>query len=106
MPTPAAQNLSKADLIKLARLIKRPPEKVKERFARGKSVTVLTVAHPRIAGLIDLIICQVPGIGGPEEAGSFAEFFLVDVIESTDEEIVGSLICEMCFFKCLDIEHV
>jgi len=54
-PTPATQDISHEDILRLARITKLPPEKVKERISKGKSTTIVTLTHPRIDAVVDLI---------------------------------------------------
>jgi len=54
-PTPATQDLSQNDTLRLARITKLTPERVRDRIYKGKSITIITTAHPKLDAVIDLI---------------------------------------------------
>jgi WD40 repeat protein/serine/threonine protein kinase len=55
LPTPATQNLAEEYVLKLARLTKLDPEKIRDRFAKGKGITMVTAPHPKVSGLVELV---------------------------------------------------
>lgn len=55
IPTPATHDISQHDLLRLARITRIPVEKIRERFSRGKGLTIVTTAHPKVAELVELI---------------------------------------------------
>ncbi|MFH0823787.1 MAG: protein kinase, partial [Pseudomonadota bacterium] len=50
-PTPATVDLARKDLERLARITKLPLDKVIGRISKGKSITIVTPNHPRVADL-------------------------------------------------------
>jgi WD40 repeat protein/serine/threonine protein kinase len=54
-PTPTTQNMSDNNLQVLAKITRMEPVKIKERFSLGKSLTIVTVAHPKIANVVKVI---------------------------------------------------
>ncbi len=55
IPTPATHDISQNDLLRLARITRFPVEKIRERFSRGKGITIVTQVHPKVAELVGLI---------------------------------------------------
>ncbi len=54
VPTPATQDLPDEDLTRVSRVTKLPVERVRARIINGKSITIVTPEHPRVADLIQL----------------------------------------------------
>ena len=54
-PTPATQDISHDDILRLSRITKLPQEMVKERISKGKSITIVTLVHPKLNAVVDLI---------------------------------------------------
>jgi WD40 repeat protein/serine/threonine protein kinase len=54
-PTPAVQDISRKDLLRLSRITKLPPEKVSRRISAGKSIAILTPMHPKLEDVANLL---------------------------------------------------
>ena len=54
-PTPAVQDISRKDLLRLSRITRLPPEKVSRRISAGKSIAILTPMHPKLEDVANLL---------------------------------------------------
>jgi WD40 repeat protein/serine/threonine protein kinase len=54
-PTPAVQDISRTNLLRLSRITKLPPEKVSQRISAGKSIAIVTSMHPKLEDVANLI---------------------------------------------------
>lgn len=54
-PTPATQDITVKDILRLARITQLPSEKVRDRISQGKSITIITPMHPKIEELVSII---------------------------------------------------
>ncbi|MBI5569726.1 MAG: protein kinase [Desulfomonile tiedjei] len=55
IPTPATHDLAESDLLRISRITKIPAEKIRDRIARGKGITIITAVHPKVQELLNLI---------------------------------------------------
>jgi WD40 repeat protein len=55
IPTPATHDISQADLLRLSRITSIPVDRIRDRISRGKGLTIITAAHPKVQELVDLI---------------------------------------------------
>jgi WD40 repeat protein/serine/threonine protein kinase len=55
VPTPATQDPSEKILLRLSRITKLQPERLKDRISRGKSIVIITKQHPKVDAVVDLI---------------------------------------------------
>lgn len=73
VPTPATQDPSEKILLRLSRITKLKPERLKDRLSRGKSIVIITKQHPKVQAVVDLIrsfgfsvnLVSVPRSAGP-----------------------------------------
>ncbi len=54
-PTPAVQDISKTDLLRLSRITKLTPEKLSRRISTGKSIAIVTSTHPKLEEVANLL---------------------------------------------------
>lgn len=55
IPTPNTQNISEKNILVLSKITKISPEKIKERFSLGKSLTIVTLVHPKVENVVKMI---------------------------------------------------
>lgn len=70
IPTPATQDISEQDVLRLARITRLDPKDVKGRISQGKGLTLITVRHPKVDELASLI----RSIGFAVTIGPLTEF--------------------------------
>jgi len=55
IPTPATQDISEANLLRLSRITKLPLERVRDRVSKGKIIQIITPDHPKLDQVLQLI---------------------------------------------------
>ncbi len=54
-PTPAVQDISRMDLLRLSRMTGLAPEKVNQRISTGKGIAIITRMHPKVEEVAQLL---------------------------------------------------